>query len=228
MMIERNEPIHSVIFFDTGWEFPGMTEHVDLLEKRTGIKIWRLYPRLPFEYEMLYKPIKKKSGEGKGEVYRYGNNWPSPMRRWCTSIKVSQLHYFGKTVPGSVQCVGYAADEKHRDKDNSTEKKRYPLIEWGITEADALQYCYDNGYDWGGLYEIFNRVSCFCCPLQRLSELRKLRNHFPDLWAKMLDWDSRQPKPYLGFREYTTVWDLDRRFAEEDRQMDLFPEMEAL
>jgi len=47
MMLERKEPIHSVVFSDTGWEFPAMYAHLDLLEKRTGVKIWRLQPRLP-------------------------------------------------------------------------------------------------------------------------------------------------------------------------------------
>lgn len=29
MMLERGEDIHSVVFFDTGWEFPEMHEHID-------------------------------------------------------------------------------------------------------------------------------------------------------------------------------------------------------
>ena len=38
---------------------------------------------------------------------------------------------------------------------NNIEQKQkqtrcYPLIDWGITEAKALQYCYDLGFDWGG------------------------------------------------------------------------------
>lgn len=27
-MLERNEPIHSAVFFDTGWEFPAMYPHI--------------------------------------------------------------------------------------------------------------------------------------------------------------------------------------------------------
>ena len=45
-------------------------------------------------------------------------------------------------------------------------------MEWRITEAKALQICYDQGFDWGGLYEIYHRASCWCCPLQRIDELR--------------------------------------------------------
>ena len=50
MMLERKEPIHSIVFFDTGWEFPQMLDHINLLEKRTGIKIVRLKAKRPFEY----------------------------------------------------------------------------------------------------------------------------------------------------------------------------------
>ena len=42
---------------------------------------------------------------------------------------------------------------------------------------------------WDCLYEIFHRVSCWCCPLQSLSELRKLYNHFPELWEQLKKWD---------------------------------------
>ena len=38
-----------------------------------------------------------------------------------------------------------AADEPKRVKDDI-----YPLFEWGITEEQALKYCYKHGFDWGG------------------------------------------------------------------------------
>jgi len=226
MMIERKEPIHSVVFFDTGWEFPGMLDHVKKLSAniwdRHRIKTWTLHPRLPFEYWMFYKPIVARKGEMKGQIHRYGNGWPSPSRRWCTARKVAQIEYYQKPIPNVVSCVGYGADEAHRIKENSTIPKRYPLIEWGITESDALQYCRDHGYDWDGLYDLFPRVSCYCCPLQRIGELRTLRQNFPNLWAKMLELDKLQPSHCGGFKDYKSVHSFDRRFAEEDRQMTIF------
>ena len=38
--------------------------------------------------------------------------------------------------------MGIAADEPKRIK-----SERYPLVDWGITEKEALQICYDRGYD---------------------------------------------------------------------------------
>lgn len=93
---------------------------------------------------------------------------------------------------------------------------RYPLIEYGISEKDALKICLDAGFDWGGLYNYFGRVSCFCCPLKGINELRNLRQYFPELWAQMLEWDSKRPEHNRGFKGYKTVRDLEERFANED------------
>ena len=82
--------------------------------------------------------------------------------------------------------VGIAADEPKRIK-----SERYPLVDWGITEKEALQICYDRGYDFGGLYQIYHRCSCWCCPLQGIGELRKLRQYHPELWERLREMDKR-------------------------------------
>lgn len=223
-MLERGESIHSAVFFDTGWEFPAMYPHIDKLEKYTGVKIWRLHSRLPFDYWMTARPIVATKGPDKWQVHRVGHGWPSPTRRWCTRQKVDALSYFAKPIPDAVQCVGYAADEADRGFSDANIVKRFPLIEYGITEADALKICYRHGFDWDGLYEHFSRVSCFCCPLKSLKDLRTLRKHFPCLWKRMLEME-RNIVPFEGrggFKDWKSVADLDRRFAEEDRQMPIW------
>lgn len=222
LMIEKAEPIHSVVFFDTGWEFPQMYEHIDKLERYTGIKIWRLQSRMPFEYWMTARPIIAKKGPMKGKVHRIGNGWPSPSRRWCTRLKVDAINYFAKPIENAVQCVGYAADEIDRAFSDELVPHRFPLQEYGITEAEALKICYRHGFDWGGLYEHFNRASCFCCPLKGSPKAwKKIRQYYPEQWKKMLQMDKSIIKN-RGFYGYKTVHDLEKRFAEEDRQMKLF------
>ena len=90
----------------------------------------------------------------------------------------------------------------------------------GITEAEALKAYYDRGFNFGGLYEIYHRASCWCCPFQRIDELRKLRRHHPELWAKLMEMDNRAIAQYghnpLGqFKKDWTVAALDARFAAE-------------
>lgn len=228
MMLDKGEQIDEVIFFDTGWEFPQMIDHLRLVAHKTGLQITHLKPKETFSYWMFEKPIKSKKdrpkeGIKKGEVHRIGNGWPSKPRRWCTREKCNTIerhlkHFNTKDI---TQCIGFAADELHRLKSENQKKskysKRYPLIEYGINEAVALEYCKKLGYDWGGLYDIFPRVSCYCCPLQSLDELRKLRKHFPHLWDNMLRMDDMRPEHNKGFIKYDTVHDLDRRFNFEDK-----------
>ncbi len=225
-MLERGEVIHSVVAFDTGWEFPQMMEHWDKVEAYTGLKFVRVVPKEPFDYWLFDRPVFKRFGPDKGKMYRQGNGWPSPMRRWCTREKVNALERYFKKIDDLVLSIGYAADEKHRlDRNTLSQKKyetRYPLIEWDIDEVRALEICKSHGFDWGGLYEHFKRVSCFCCPLQPLTELRVLRHEYPDLWETMIDWDARCKGNNPGFVRYQTVLEIDARFAEEDRLGDDF------
>ncbi|MGD9947777.1 MAG: phosphoadenosine phosphosulfate reductase family protein [Desulfobulbus sp.] len=223
MMLDRGEKIHSAVFFDTGWEFPEMLKHIDLVEQKTGIKIIRLAHPQGFEYWRRKRKVRTKKDRfdqdgnqthQKGDIFRIGNGWPSPSRRWCTREKVNCIMRYQKTVKDCVPCIGYAADELHRCKPGP---HRYPLIEYGVTEKQAIEYCRKLGYTWGGLYDIFNRVSCWCCPLQSLPDLRSLRKYRPELWSQLLKMDTQIPNHNRGFYGSKTVADLEHRFSSEEK-----------
>lgn len=232
LMIERGSPIDVVLYADTGMEFPEMQEHMqrldELIFRERGLHITTLRHPHGFEWMMFEEPkVRPYSIENRQRlgVPVYGNGWPGPRVRWCTGhLKTKLVDKFLKQIEGdchTIQYVGIAADESHRCK--ADKHKRYPLVELGITEAQALQICYDRGFDWGGLYEIYDRCSCWCCPLQRIGELRKLRQHHPELWRRLLDMDRRAREQFgdtpLGhFKAGWTVEQLDRRFAGEERQ----------
>ncbi len=220
LMVEKKIPFDEIVFFDTGWEFPQMNDHIKKVEDYIELEITILKPEHSFDYWMFSRPIKKMAGENKGEIHRIGNGWPSPMRRWCTREKIRAID---KYLKDSIRFIGIAADESNRTFSsnliNAKYKTVFPLIDQGMTESDCLDYCYDRGFRWGGLYDVFKRVSCYNCPLQRLSELKKLRKHYPCLWQQMLNTDKRVSEnvPHnKGFRGCQTVKDLDRRFEEED------------
>ncbi len=225
IMSEHGIPIHSCAHFMTGWDFPQITDMVDRLESYLGVKVARLEPKYSLEYQMLQKPIISKKGHSVGKVHRTGNGWPSPLRRWCTGRKVGTIDRYSKLIEEqagkiSVQCIGFAYDEQHRVKKSGIVKKiengrvKFPLIEKKITEKEALQICYRHGFDFGGLYHYFSRVSCWCCPLQSLQDLRTIRRFFPQYWAKMLVMDGGNSR---DFQKYQGVHDLECRFASEDR-----------
>ena len=121
---------------------------------------------------------------------------------------------FKKTITGDcIQFHGIAFDEIDRCKNNAGRNIRYPLVEWQVTEKQALEYCYAKGLNWGGLYEKFHRVSCWCCPLSRIGELRVLYNDFPELWAELEEMDK---KSFRKFRSDYSVKDLSEKFANEN------------
>lgn len=233
MLLERGESVEDVVFFDTGWEFPEMYEHLERLETFTGLKITRLRPRLPVDVETDKSPFDWLFSEmpivkrGTREVHKAGYWWPSARIRWCTGRKRDALDvchralsYRQNVALPLRQCIGFAADERHRfdgpTRRNSTYcVQRYPLVEWGVTEKDALAYCYKRGFTWGGLYHFFSRVSCFCCPLKSLDDLRTLRRYFPDLWQRMLVMESWLPENRRRFKD-SSVSALDARFAAEE------------
>lgn len=207
MMMEKNMQIDDIIFCDTGMEFPAMYTHVDKVEAYIGQKITRLKGKKTFEYFMFDRVKTKGPHAGKT-----GYGWPTSNKRWCTGqLKVRLIETYLKQLDKTneiLQYIGIAADEAWRKKE-----KQYPLIDWQITEAHALQYCYDKGFDWDGLYKIFRRCSCWCCPLQRIGELKKLRTHYPKLWQHLIDMDERSINQ---FKENYSVQQLEKRFSMED------------
>ena len=229
LMIERGMPIDVVLTADTGMEFPEMYEHLakvdDYLFRERGLHITTLRHPKGFEWLMFEEPKQRKSSienRARYGVPPYGNGWPGIRVRWCTGQL--KTHLVNKEVnrlkadKAALHYVGVAADEAKRCKNDI-----YPLVMWGITEADALQICYDRGFDFGGLYKIYNRASCWCCPFQRIGELRKLRRHHPELWARLMELDKRAIAQFgagpLGqFRKDWTVAQLEARFAEEERK----------
>ena len=209
-----------IVYFDTGWEFPGMDVHISQVENIIKQKITRLVPRENFDFILSQKARTRATKN----LFR-GYGWPSVMRRWCTGEKlrainayVNSLTWQGLPLP-VVQCVGYAADESTRIKKHQGKKPLhfqgygYPLTDWGVTESQALEYCKERGLTWDGLYDIFDRVSCWCCPLGGITRAEKIYHNFPLLWQRMLEMESWLPKECRRYTGNHTVSDLTKRFS---------------
>ncbi len=208
-LIEEERPLDLILFCDTGLEFPQMYEHVKKLEQSVPVPVVWLKEEKGFEFYFLhYKPKRKNPDLADKE----GFSWAGPRNRWCTAVLKTRVieQYLSvlKKEYEIVQYIGIAADEPKRIREHC-----YPLVEWGMTEKDCLEYCYRRGFAWGGLYELFRRVSCWCCPLQPLKELRVLRRHFPELWEQLLDWES---KTWRNFRSDYSAGELEVRFLFEE------------
>lgn len=224
-MIELGMQIDCILFCDTGLEFPDMYAHIDKVEQDIGREITRIRCDQSYEYLMFDTPVKRKANTAFAQ--RYGNihtgyGWAGPRMRWCTAkLKDVPRERFLRPLREKydvLEYIGIAADEGYRleRKCNKVQHHVHPLVEWGWAEADCLQYCRGHGYDWNGLYEHFKRVSCWCCPLQLLSELRQLYEHYPQLWEKLKDWDKRT---WRNFRADYSVEQLEARFLFEQQRL---------
>lgn len=158
MLIAKGYPLNEVVFYDTGMEFEAI-----------------------YHFDMLERPVCSKQ---KGTHQGYG--WCGGLCRWGTTGKLKAIDRYAEARDAMVY-VGIAADETPRLEKERKPYKLHPLAEWGMTEADALAYCYENGFSWLEgtirLYDVLDRVSCWCCCNKNLRELRNMCIYLPEYWS---------------------------------------------
>ena len=222
-LMELNEQIDEVIWCDTYKEFPAMYRHVEKIREeveKAGIKFTALKAEHSFDYYMFDKVIDRKLRKlDESHKNVTGYSWAGPRLRWCTrTLKLDVVKKYLSELKQScnvIQYIGIAADEQYRLERKIGAGHRHPLVEWNWTEQMCLDYCYSKGYDWNGLYTYFNRVSCWCCPLQNLDNLRTLYRNFPQLWQELKDMDNRT---WRKFKADFTVEQLEKRFDLENER----------
>jgi len=205
MMIEKGMQIDEIVHFSMGdWEWDEMHRHIAKVKERLPPDI---------EFTILSDEERKKS-----DFKKYG--FPTPMRRWCSGIKDKTINGYlrSKYPDGYISFLGIAADEVERTKKKYTKKieVKFPLVDWGITEAEAYEYCNSKGFDWEGLYDDkpTPRVSCWCCPLQRIADIKWLYTDHYDKWKVLRE---MQNDSFVTFKQdnKTTVFSLEHRFWAE-------------
>ncbi len=218
-MLERGMHIDEVVCCDTTIEFPEMYEHqqsvVEAIHYRyPDIVFTFLKPENDFEYYMFEYSKKRGSNAGK-----CGLGWANPNYIWCRKyLKLSVIdnYLINKYGRGNyITYIGIAYDEYDRyDFDFITGLKSYPLIEWKIPELECLHGCWDIGYTFGGLYDKFFRVSCWCCPLQSIKDLYMLYTYYPELWNKLRELDDKQS---YRFRKDYSLQELEIMFDDKSQ-----------
>lgn len=228
-LIENNMPLDEVVFYDTGMEFDAIYRNaaklIPILEAK-GIKYTELKPENTFLYDMLEKPVESKQ---KGKHNGYG--WCGGVCRWGTTFKLKALDKYAEEQDAIVY-IGIAADEVIRLRKKRKSYKRYPLAKKGIrmAEADCLDYCRKRGWDWHeqtsqtesgyiDLYDILDRVSCWCCCNKNRKELKNIYKYLPIYWAKLKKLQSQIERPMKKFTlagfSYGNIYDMEKVFDEE-------------
>lgn len=212
-LIEKEYPLDYVIFFDAGKEFESIYRNWDklcLLLDKQNIKHIVLKPNNTFDY-YFSKHITKTG--------KKGYSWCGGSCRWMTTMKVKAINDFYNQFDDSiVEYIGIASDEKERltIKRNERTIKVYPLAMLGMTENDCLVKCYKNGFNWiedngVDLYDVLDRVSCYCCANKNLRELKAIYKHLPKYWQKLKD---MQKETYKTLNKNYDFKQLEIKFDE--------------
>ena len=215
LLVEEGWPLDEVVFYDTGMEFKAIYHtmvRVRAILREQGIAFTILKPGYDFEWKMFDKPVNGRNG------FHYGYSWCGGKCRWGTRDKLSIVERYCK---GAIEYVGIAADETARLTKERSGNKVFPLAIKGMTEADCLRYCYDRGFFWEEetakgqvrLYDILDRVSCWCCANKNLKELRNIYRHLPEYWRRLEELQERTKRPMKGVGK--SVFDLKARFDKE-------------
>ena len=225
-IIENHFPLDEVIFYDTGMEFKSIYRNRDkIIEilKHKNIAFKELKPQNSFLYDMIERPVTSKT---KGSHYGYG--WCGGRCRWGTTWKIQSLDKYAANA--TVHYIGIAADEPARIKRLSSPKIA-PLANIGMTEIKALQYCRDRGWNWHeettatktgyiDLYDILDRVSCWCCGNKNRRELKNIYQYLPQYWKQLEFIQDKIERPMKNFSnqkygEYGNVHRMAEVFHEE-------------
>ena len=176
-----------------------------IIKERYGVEVEHLRAKWSYE-KFFYHPRTEKAKHRPGEMYGF------PMIRgaWCNNmLKTSPMR---KIERGNICYIGIAADEPNRFH-NLTDRKRSPLVEHNVTEAEAREICEKLDL-LSPIYTQSARGGCWFCHNQRVDQLRLLRKQYPEYWDLMLKWDKDSPVTFKP--NGRTVHDFDRRFTLED------------
>lgn len=179
----------SVRFADTGKQFPEQYDSIREIERKLGIHIFIVKPRITFD-QFLFE---------RGGMIRKGTNDCS--RRMKRANLMAHMKTFDK--PYEIN-LGFNADEGQRADDfvKLNERDwchwRFPLIERGIDRDATWEICRKAGFDiLIGMYEKMGRFDCFWCGNQTRKQAQKVAEHYPELAAEWMAAEERKGHSFM-------------------------------
>ena len=234
---ENNELENKIILHISmqEWEHPEMLEHIKKVEKYINKEIIKINAFENGPTKKMLDHVVNKQDKTTQNGY-----WWCGKSRWGTTYKMQAINKFYKRFDEVVEYIGYAIDEKAPSRQAKIKQYKngelknivYPLVDMNMTEKDALKYCYSKGFDWGGLYDMYDRVSCWCCQNNNLKELERMYKYEPKKWEKLKELDKQVEKrviekygeylPEYRYKKKYTFDELEQRFEMFKNQIDMF------
>jgi 3'-phosphoadenosine 5'-phosphosulfate sulfotransferase (PAPS reductase)/FAD synthetase len=199
-MIEMGMPVDLVLFADTGMEFPQLYMYVERMKtyvQSLGIEFRTVKPEKTWDDWFFGKVTRgKMEGQQRG--------WPL-MFFHCYWSREAKFKTMDPICLGNYRYIGFGADESKRvTAGRKKDGYRFPLADWGWTEARALEYLKEVG--WCEQYHLdFNRTGCFLCPKQGEKALRTIYKKYPNEWKRLIWYAERANN---DFKPGITIEDL--------------------
>ena len=180
----------AAIFADTGAEPKGVYEWLDWLETKLPFPLYRVQ-KGDLSKDELRVVRSRKSGRlylkqsipafvlsPDGKKGLLGRKCTSDYKIVPIQRKVRELTGIkrqGKGIVGAVMFIGISTDEAHRMKPSRVDyiKNAWPLIDFGMSRQDCLQWMRDKGYPQPP------RSACRFCPFHSDEEWHRLKTEEP-------------------------------------------------
>ena len=210
-MIKLDMPIDEIVFADTTLEFPEIYDWIDKIEKIIKIPITRVTAKHSFD-SWFYGHWTKGKNTDKIRGFPFVTR-PCWWQRDCKDIPMSKL------CKGNITYIGIAKDEENRIQRKVYSKGiyKFPLIEWGWTEKDCINYLKKRGLE-HPLIDKFKRTGCWLCPKQSKKSLKNLYLYYPELWNKLKQYEKNSPQ---GFKPNFKLSEFEKEVMEGNKQKNL-------
>ena len=191
----------------------------EFFKKRYGLEVLHLRAKTTYEQQFFGVRGQRSKQENIGKIHGF----PMTCGAWCNSrLKMQPIEEY-KKAGNQFWYIGYALDEKNPKRQekiaNCTDLNMYPLVKAKYTEQMCMEWCKSNRLV-NPTYQLSQRDGCWFCHNQSLGQLKKLRNHYPQLWEKLMYLDIHSPVTFKP--NGVTVSSLEKRFLIEDAQMNIF------
>lgn len=193
-------------------------------EERFGIPVTRICAKDIDGKKKTYEDVfyrKRKESKDPNKIGQI-NGFPHTNRSWCRKeLKTNALRkaniinlICSEKGKRPIYYVGISADEDPRaSRLIDTPDRVLPLVDIGWGEEKCREIAEELGM-LSPVYQNSFRDGCWFCHYQGREQMRFLRKNYPELWEKLLEWDSDSPVCFKACGH--TVRDFDRRFKAED------------
>lgn len=193
-LLEDNYKVDEIVFADTLLEYPDMYEHIEKIEGYIDRDIVRLSPNKNKTWDDWFYGLSIR-GKSKGEMRGF------PLLLFpCYWSREAKFKPLNKYMKNGCRYIGITKDELKRIK--PYKGYIYPLVDWGMDKKSCYDFL-DQRNLLSDVHKKFNRTGCWCCPKQSIKSLIVLKNEYPDLWNKLIEYDtnSKGIRPNLNLNE---------------------------